>query len=168
MRVEHPHGDGDEGQERKHHARQLDGDRHLAGDSLEPGRERAHERRREDESHHDQRAEHDHEQRHQAVGQTVGPFGAAFPQRAGIRRDEGRGKRPLREEIAQQVRDPEGGLEGVGVEPGPEQRREDLLAHEAEEAGEEDERRDDARAADEPPPSLGLTGVRLDRLRQLR
>jgi hypothetical protein len=171
VRVEHPHrhrGEGHQRQERKHHARELDGDRDLAGNPLEAGRERAHEGPREDESHHDERAQHHHEQRHQAVGQTVGALGAAFLQRAGIRRDERRGKRPLREQVAQQVGDAEGGLEGVRVEPGPQQRREDLLAHEAEHAGEEDERGDDARAADEPASARGVTRVWLDRLRQVR
>ena len=99
---------------------------------------------------------------------TVGALGAAFPQRAGIRRDEGRGKRPLGEEISQQVGNAEGGLEGVRIEPRPQERGEDLLAHETEDAGEEDERRDDARAADESPSPRGVTGVWLDRLPQVR
>ena len=37
----------------------------------------------------------------------------------------------LREEVAQQVRDAEGGLEGVGVEAGAQEGGEDLLAGQA-------------------------------------
>ena len=62
----------------------------------------------------------------------MGPLLAALRHRPRVGRDEGGGERALREEVAQQVGDAEGDLEGVRVEAGAEEGREHLLADQAE------------------------------------
>ena len=173
MRVEDAHGhrrEGDQGKEGQHDARELDGRFRLAGHLAEAGRQRTHERSGEDEAQHHEGAQQDRERRHQPAAEPVGAIGSSFGQRARVGRDERGRQRALCEEVAQQVGDPEGGLEGVGIDARPEQRGEDRLPHDAEEAGEEDEAGDEARAAHEPPGGTPLGGrfPSLDRVREIR
>jgi hypothetical protein len=97
------------------------------------------------EEHH--RPQDHGQQRQQPRRQLARAGRPPFRQRARIGGDEGRGERALREEVAQQVRDPEGGLERVGVEAGAQERGEDLLPGQAEEPGEEGQGRDEAGGA---------------------
>jgi hypothetical protein len=161
LRVQHPHGhrrERDQGQERHHDARQEDRELGLAGDVVEAGGQQGYEGLREDDARGHQHAQDRRQQRQQPGDQAMGLRAAALLQGPRVGRDEGGGERPLREHVAQQVRDPEGDQEGVGLEAGSEEGGEDLLAHEAEQA------RDEGQGGDEAgrPGQAGGARRRLD------
>ena len=85
--------------------------------------------------HH--QAEHDGQEAQDAVGEPeAGLLPALLPHPRIGRQERGR-QRPLGKEIPEQVRDAEADPEGVGVVARPQESREHLLAHEAEEPGDE-------------------------------
>ena len=118
LRVEHPHrdgGEGDERQERHHHPGQEDGQLGLPGLVVEAGRQGGDERPGEDDRQHDEGPQQDGQQGQDAVGEGESGLAAALLLRPGVDGDEGGGERPLREEVPQQVGDAEADPERVGV-----------------------------------------------------
>ncbi len=106
----------------------------------------------------DQAPEEHREHRQDAVGEGERRLAAALLLRARVGRDERGGERPLREEVAQEVRDPEADPEGVRVVAGPDEGGEDDLADEAEHPRDEGHGRHEPRRAGDP----GLLRPRLD------
>ncbi len=130
----------------------------LPGSFSKPGASGADERAGEDDAQHARpRPAARRQERQHAVGETECLLVAALLGGPRVGGHEGRREGALGEEIAQQVRDPEADPEGVRVEAGPEQRREDLLADEPEQARDERHRGDEPRRPGDPP----LLGLRL-------
>ena len=163
--VQHPHGDGREGderQERQHDARQAHRQLGLARHRVEAGRQEGHEGPGAGDARQDDEPQDHRQEREEARGQAMGRGGSLLRQGARVGRHEGRRQRSLGEQVAQQVRDPEGDLEGVGVEAGPEERGEDLLADDAQQP------RQQRQGRDEPGRSDGRRGPRTAPLRDRR
>ena len=154
--VQHAHGhrgQRDHRQERQHDPRQEDGQLELVGRLGEVARHRLHDLRRsrrgddgEDADHREQGAGH-------PVAEHVRRLGAAALQARLEGRHERLRQRPLGEEIAQEVGDAERHDERVGEHRRAEQRGEQLLADQAEQAREHRGRRDEPGGPDQPVPA---------------
>ena len=91
-------------------------------------------------------ADHEREQRADGAGHTIGGLPLAARDERGVHRDEGRRERALAEQVLQEVRDAERGVERVRrVRLEAEVMREDLQPDEAGEAAEKNARRDEHR-----------------------
>ena len=159
--VQHPHrdrGERDERQERHHHAREAHGELGLAGRVVEARSDPRDERPGQQDAENDHEAQYHGQEGQHAVGELEAGLRPAFLADAGVGGHEGRGERPLGEQVPQQVRDAEGDPEGVRVVARAEKRREHLLADEAEQARHERHRRHDARR----PRDVRRFGPRLD------
>src|SRR5207237_1119392 len=124
--------------------RQGHGECGLAG--IEAGGERRDQPGRGRDPGHRDGAQRDCGERRHLVREPPGGGGILKGRRAAEHRDEGRGQRALREQVAQQIRDAEGDGERVHDAPAPEERREDLLARQAEHAAAEHRDPDDPAA----------------------
>jgi hypothetical protein len=100
--------------------------------------------RQRDSDEHD-RPQQDGQQGEEPSGQREGARSSLLHQGLGVGRHERGRQGALREEIAQQVRNAESHLEGVGEQAVAEEGREDLLADEAQEARDQGHRGDEAR-----------------------
>jgi hypothetical protein len=158
LRVQHAHRhrrEGNEGEERHHHAGQEHGELGLARHVVESRGEVGDDRpgRRDADQH--QRSQ-DHAQEGQELrGEAVGLGPPLLGEHPRVGRHEGGRERPFGEQVSQEVGDPERDLEGVGVESHPQESREDLLPHHAQEPREEGEGRDEPRRPQRASPACG-------------
>src|SRR5581483_10473452 len=153
-------GEGHEEEEGEHDRGEAHGERELPGDLGEAGRDRADEGGGAEDAEEDDAAHDDRERVHDEAREAPrGGFAVAL-ERVGERRHEGGGERTLREEVAEEVRDAEGGDERVELAPGAEEERERLLADEPDDAARQHGDAHDARLPGEVGP-----GGRLPRRR---
>ena len=119
---------------------------------MKAGSEGRHERTGEGDSQQDHGQEHEAHDGGHAPGQSERGFPPVLQQGAGVGRDERGREGSLGKEVAKQVRDPEGDLEGVGVPAIAEEGREHLLADQPEQP------RDHGQRGDEPDRPQGAGG----------